>query len=82
MVHVQVEGGREGEPLLLESDPAVEEELGLEMSDTLLQPAGDGRAQMVVANTSGITQQVLPGTKLGQVMRVAVVDNAGAGSSP
>ena len=48
----QVEGARDGAPLLLEPTPAFKREIGLELADTLLQSSADGLAQAVVANTS------------------------------
>ena len=55
MVQVQVEGEEKGRPLLFETDHDIEQELGLELSDILLQPT-EGTAQMVVANNSGFTK--------------------------
>ena len=76
MVQVQVEGGQEGKPLLLESDSVVEEELSLEMSDTPAAswrwPSPDGCCQHVWYHPAS-TPRLQTGP--------AVVDNAGAGSS-
>ena len=81
VVPVQVEGARDGAPLLLEPTQAFEQEIGLELSDTLLQSSADGLAQAVVANTSGFTQRVDPGTLMGQAEEVTLVDYLDAGTS-
>ena len=47
---------------------------GVDWSDTLLQPTADGLAQMVVANTSGFTQQLSVGVELGRAVGVTVMD--------
>ena len=61
---------------MLEPDQTFEQELGLEVSDTLLRLSVDGLAQAVVVNTSGFTQRVAPGTMMGQAEEVIVVDGA------
>ena len=79
VVPVQVEGGREGEPLLFEPHSTTEQEWGVDWSDTLLQPTADGRAQMVVANASGFTQRLSVGVELGRAVGVTVMDTANYG---
>ena len=75
VVPVQVEGARDGTPLLLEPDQAFERELGLEVPDTLLRSSVDGLAQAVVVNTSGFTQRVAPGTVMGQAEEVTGISS-------
>ena len=79
VVPVQIDGGREGEPLLFEPDSTTEQEWGVDWLDTLLQPTADGRAQMVVANASGFTQRLSVGVELGRAMGVTVMDTANSG---
>ena len=62
VIPVQVEGGKDGASLLLESTAAFKRESGLELSDILLKSPADGQTQAVVVNTSGFTQQVASGT--------------------
>ena len=79
VVPVQIDGGREGEPLLFEPDCTTEQEWGVDWLDTLLQPTADGRAQMVVANASGFTQRLSVGVELGRAVGVTVMDTANSG---
>ena len=73
VVQVQLEGEEKGRPLLFEADHDIEQELGLELSDILLQPT-EGTAQMVVANNSGFTKCVHAGTTIGEAVPGNVVD--------
>ena len=51
----------------------VEEETGLQIEDALSQPTIDGRAQMVLSNSSGFTQVVEQGLELGIAILATVI---------
>ena len=84
VVPVQVEGAKNGATLLLEPTHAFEQESGLELSSTLVQPSADGRTHAVIANLSGFTQRVAPGSMMGQAEEVVVFDqlDVGRGDDP
>ena len=73
VVQVKLDGGKNGRPLLLESNHSIDQELVPELSDMLLQPT-EGTAQKVAANTSGFTQRVPQGTTIGQAVPSSIVD--------
>ena len=57
---------------LVESDVSCNQ-LGLELTDSLLQVPKNGQTQVVVTNNSGFTQRVEPDTELGHAVDVQVV---------
>ena len=74
VVQVQVDTCGNDDPVYVEHDPYFEYETGLRVDDVLLQPSGEGRAQIVVANPTAFTQVADRGTTLGEVIAAAVVE--------
>ena len=74
VVQVQVDTCGNDDPVYLEHDPYFEYETGLRVDDVLLQPSGEGQAQIVVANPTAFTQVADCGTTLGEVIAAAVVE--------
>ena len=58
VVQIAVEGAPQDALKMLEPDPSVYDELGLQLSDAVLQMSGVGKAQLVIANNSGFTKRV------------------------
>lgn len=74
VAQVCAENYTDGEPLLLEQDSTVAQEIGLHIPRTLLQPDNEGMAQVVVSNPSGFTCKLLAGVSLGEATGVTVED--------
>ena len=55
------------DPLLLEPRPRIEDDIGLQVEDTVFTPSLDGVACVIVTNYSGFTQVAEEGDKLGEV---------------
>lgn len=74
--HVEVQPGPSlsEKPLLLEYDCTVEETLGVQIPDALLQPSEERRARLVMTNPSGYTQVVEPSATLGEATPAMVVE--------
>ena len=51
----------------------LQNELGLDLLDSILCVSEDGRQQLCVANLTGFTCQVAPGTQLGRGFDMAIV---------
>ena len=65
VVEVVIEGAPQQPLKMLEPDPSVQDELGLDLSDAVLQTSGVGKAQLVITNNSGVTQRACSGVLLG-----------------
>ena len=74
VMQVQVDTCGNDDPVHIEHDPYFEYETGLRVDDVLLQPSGEGRAQIVVANPTAFTKLADRGTTLGEVIPAAVVE--------
>ena len=62
-------------PYCLNEMTTIEQEMGLQIPDALLQQNTDGRARLVVTNSTGFMQRVAPGVTLGEAVDVTVVDS-------
>ncbi len=74
VVPVAVEGDSREALKLVEPDPSLHDELGLELSEGLIQVQGSGQTQLTVINRSGFTQQVGSGTRLAYAVDAEVID--------
>ena len=70
---VRVDGGFNGDTLLVEHDKVVEEAIRLQVEDSLLAPSQDGVVRLVVTNPTGFTQVAQEGDELGWATAVSVV---------
>ena len=75
VVQVEIEGTPQGALQVLESAPSLQDELGLELTDAVVQVSEMGRAQVLVMNNSGFTQRVVSGTLLGEAVEAMVMDS-------
>ena len=75
VVQVEIEGTPQGALQVLESAPSLQDELGLKLTDAVVQVSEMGRAQVLVTNNSGFTQRVVSGTLLGEAVEAMVVDS-------
>ena len=73
-VSVQVCGEPSEEPFLMERDSDMEQCLGVQVSESLMQPDSEQRACVVLTNPLGFTQVVEGGTTLGEACKVTVVE--------
>ena len=74
LVQVQVESHCEnGNALLLEHSTKVEDANGLLLENALIQPDGDGFAQLVISNPTGCSCTLEGGTHLGEAERATLV---------
>ena len=73
-VSVQVCGEPSEEPFLMERDSDMEQCLGVQVSESLMQPDSEQRACVVLTNPLGFTQMVEGGTTLGEACKVTVVE--------
>ena len=73
VVTVEVDGVSAEGPKMLERNLSVKDELGLELADGVLQVSNDGGTHVMLVNNLGFTQQVAPGTELGQVVDAVIV---------
>ena len=76
VVAVQVVKHHRG-PLVLESDPGLEESTRLFIDTALIRP---GQARILILNPMGYTQKIQKGTQLSTAMRAKVVSTATEGS--
>ena len=77
-MYAQVQINRESldaetDSLLVEYDPQVESDTGLQVESALVQPSQEGFAQLLVSNHSGFTQAAECGTVLGVATPATVV---------
>ena len=72
-VLVKIEGSITADSLLLEREPRVEDETGLEVVDSLIPVTQDGVSCVVITNQSGFTQTAKEGFTLGMASQVTVV---------
>ena len=70
---VQVDKQHHRGPLVLESDPGLEESTGLFINTALIRL---GQARVLISNPMGYTQKIQKGTQLGTAMRAKVVSTA------
>ena len=73
VVAVQVDKQHHRGPLVLESDPSLEESTGLFIDTALIRP---GQARILISNPMGYTQKIQKGTQLGTATRAKVVSTA------
>ena len=73
-VSVQVCGEPSEEPFLMERDSDMKQCLGVQVSESLMQPDSEQRACVVLTNPLGFTQVVEGGTTLGEACKVTVVE--------
>ena len=69
---VKIEGSITADSLLLEREPRVEDETGLEVVDSLIPVTQDGVSCVVITNQSGFTQTAEEGFTLGMASQVRV----------
>ena len=74
---VQVDEQLHKGPLLLESDPSLEESTGLLVDTSLIQ---SGQSRVLISNPTGYTQKIEKGTQLGTAMRAKIVSVATEGT--
>ena len=70
---VEVDGTLKDSPQMLEPDPSIREDWGLELTESVLKVSEGGTAHVVVTNNSGWTQQVASDTLLGQAVDTVIV---------
>ena len=63
----------EADSLLVEYDPQVEKDTGLQVGSALLQPSREGFSQLLISNRSGFTQTAEKGTVLGVAVPATAV---------
>lgn len=73
VVAVQVDKQHHRGPLVLESNPSLEESTGLFIDTALIRP---GQACILISNPMGYTQKIQKGTQLGMATRAKVVSTA------
>ena len=74
VIKVQIQEGHQmTKPLMLEPDSSLEESAGLQVVDGLLEPGEDGEAHILVANTTGFTQNIEQGLELGSVIEATPI---------
>ena len=78
VVQVEVEGTPQGAVNMLEPEPSLHDELGLDMPSVIFRTSEVGKAGLVVANTTGFTCQLAAGTQLGRATDATIVDGAAA----
>lgn len=78
MVYMEVQGALQNVPKVLEPDPSLHYDLGLELAEAVIQVSEMGKAPVLVTNNSGFTQHVNSSTLLGEAVEALILNTGEA----